>query len=68
MIIECEKCNTKFNLDENLLKESGSKVRCSICKHVFTSFTPKEEPEVEGFKTEKRQKYYTSRRVIKKRI
>ena len=53
MIIECEKCHTKFNLDEDLLKESGSKVRCSICKHVFTAFPPKEEPELEGFKTEK---------------
>ena len=53
MIIECEKCHTKFNLDENLLKETGSKVRCSICKHVFTAFPPKEELEVEGFKTEK---------------
>ena len=53
MIIECERCHTKFNLDENLLKESGSKVRCSICKHVFTAFPPKEEPGLEGFKTEK---------------
>ena len=53
MIIECEKCHTKFNLDEDLLKESGSKVRCSICKHVFTAFPPKEEPGIEGFKTEK---------------
>ena len=53
MIIECERCHTKFNLDENLLKESGSKVRCSICKHVFTAFPPKEEPGIEGFKTEK---------------
>jgi len=52
MIIECEKCHTKFHLDEGLLKESGSKVRCSICKHVFTAFPPKEKPEVEGFKTE----------------
>jgi len=53
MIIECERCHTKFNLDEDLLKESGSKVRCSICKHVFIAFPPKEEPELEGFKTEK---------------
>jgi predicted Zn finger-like uncharacterized protein len=53
MIIECERCHTKFNLDEDLLKESGSKVRCSICKHVFTAFPSKEEPELEGFKTEK---------------
>ena len=35
MITQCEKCKTKFNLDEALLKEGGSKVRCSICKHVF---------------------------------
>lgn len=53
MIIECERCHTKFNLDENLLKESGSKVRCSICKHVFTAFPPQEEPKVEEFSTEK---------------
>jgi len=56
MIIECERCHTKFNLDEGLLKESGSKVRCSICKHVFTAFPPKEEAEIEGFKTEKIEK------------
>ncbi|MBW2002258.1 MAG: zinc-ribbon domain-containing protein [Deltaproteobacteria bacterium] len=53
MIIECERCHTKFNLDEDLLKKSGSKVRCSICKHVFTAFPPKEETEIEGFKAEK---------------
>ena len=47
MIIECERCNTKFNLDENLLKETGSKVRCSVCKYVFTAFPPAAEPEIE---------------------
>jgi len=47
MIIECERCNTKFNLDENLLKETGSKVRCSLCKYVFTAFPPAAEPEIE---------------------
>jgi len=47
MIIECEKCHTKFNLDENLLKETGSKVRCSICKLVFTAFPPKKEPQTD---------------------
>jgi predicted Zn finger-like uncharacterized protein len=40
MIIECEKCKSKFNLDESLLKEEGSKVRCSLCKHVFTAYPP----------------------------
>ncbi len=47
MIVECEKCHTKFNLDENLIKETGSKFRCSICKHVFILFPPKTEPEIE---------------------
>lgn len=47
MIIECAVCRSKFNLDENLLKKQGSKVRCSICKQVFvaypTEFGPAEE-------------------------
>ena len=38
MIIQCEKCRTKFNLDESLLRNEGSKVRCSICKHVFMAY------------------------------
>ncbi len=53
MIIECEKCHTKFNLDENLLKETGSKVRCSICKNVFTAFPPEAEPEIEEISAKK---------------
>ncbi len=56
MIIECERCHTKFNLDENLLKGTGSKVRCSICKHIFTAFPPKKEPAVKEFPTEKIEK------------
>ena len=47
MIIECEKCKSKFNLDESILKEEGSKVRCSICEKVFKAYpsgpTPIEE-------------------------
>ncbi len=50
MIITCEKCSTKFNLDESLLNENGSKVRCCLCKHVFTAYPPveKDEPEFEN--------------------
>ena len=40
MILTCENCNTRFNLDENLIKESGSKVRCSKCRHIFTVYKP----------------------------
>ena len=38
MIITCDECSTRFRLDESLLKDEGSKVRCSLCKHVFTAF------------------------------
>ena len=47
MIIECVKCHGTFNLDENLLKETGSKVRCTLCRHIFTAFPPKEEVQIE---------------------
>jgi predicted Zn finger-like uncharacterized protein len=40
MIIECEQCRSKFNLDEGLLKNGGTKVRCSQCHHVFRAFPP----------------------------
>ncbi|MBW2011307.1 MAG: zinc-ribbon domain-containing protein, partial [Deltaproteobacteria bacterium] len=38
MIITCKECGTDFNLDKSLLKESGSKVRCSKCKNIFVAY------------------------------
>jgi predicted Zn finger-like uncharacterized protein len=49
MIIECEQCGSKFNLDEGLLRDEGTMVRCSQCKHVFKAYPPgmgHEEQEV----------------------
>jgi predicted Zn finger-like uncharacterized protein len=40
MIIECEQCKSKFNLDEGLLREDGTLLRCSQCKHVFKAYPP----------------------------
>ena len=45
MIIQCEKCKTKFRLDESLLKPEGSKVKCSICHHVFVAYPPQPPAE-----------------------
>ncbi len=36
MIILCTNCASKFNVNETLISESGSKVRCSRCQRVFT--------------------------------
>ena len=49
MIIMCENCIKKFKIDDKLIKESGSKVRCSDCGHVFTAYRPapvQQEPPV----------------------
>ena len=40
MLVTCEQCSTSFNLDERLVKSTGSKVRCSKCKHVFVAYPP----------------------------
>ena len=47
MIITCEACNTSFNLDDKMLKATGSKVRCSVCSNVFTAF-PQQAPAPES--------------------
>jgi len=53
MIIECEKCRSKFKLKESLLKKEGSKVKCSLCKHIFVVYPPEhvdmEESETIAF-------------------
>ncbi|OQY49977.1 MAG: hypothetical protein B6240_02430 [Desulfobacteraceae bacterium 4572_87] len=47
MVIQCESCQTEFNLDESLLKEEGTKVRCARCRHVFTAYPSAPVPTVE---------------------
>ncbi|RPI80109.1 MAG: DUF3426 domain-containing protein [Desulfobacteraceae bacterium] len=47
MIVECEKCKSQFNVDEGVLKEDGSKVRCSVCKNIFLVY-PKRDRGAES--------------------
>ncbi|MBW1881923.1 MAG: zinc-ribbon domain-containing protein [Deltaproteobacteria bacterium] len=35
MIITCEECSTRFELDESRIPVTGARVRCSCCKHAF---------------------------------
>lgn len=42
MIITCGQCQAKFKVAPEQIRESGSKVRCSNCQHVFTVFRPQE--------------------------
>ena len=33
MIISCEKCARKFNVDDNLIPHDGRNLQCSLCDH-----------------------------------
>ena len=33
MIIECPKCNKKFQIDQNLIPNNGRKLQCGSCEH-----------------------------------
>jgi len=35
LIITCEECSTRFELDESRIPVTGARVRCSCCKHAF---------------------------------
>ncbi len=49
MIIQCDKCSTKFRLDDSRITGGGVKVRCTKCQNVFivTPPPPAEEVQVE---------------------
>ncbi|MBW2562836.1 MAG: zinc-ribbon domain-containing protein, partial [Deltaproteobacteria bacterium] len=49
MILTCNECGAGFNFDEHLLKETGSKVRCSKCKKVFTAYPSSDQLEKADF-------------------
>jgi predicted Zn finger-like uncharacterized protein len=40
MIVACPNCQSKYNLPEEKIAPTGSKVRCARCKHVFTAMPP----------------------------
>jgi predicted Zn finger-like uncharacterized protein len=46
MIIQCDQCRSKFEVEQNLIPEEGRKVRCSQCQHVFKAF-PEQETAAE---------------------
>ena len=40
MVITCEKCSTKFKLDDERIPEDGIRVRCSRCQHALFAKRP----------------------------
>lgn len=63
MTVQCEKCHTKYRLDDHKVSEQSVKVRCAKCKHIFiaqkapdpsveTSILPASVPELVPADTE----------------
>jgi len=48
MIISCEKCETKYRLDESRLSYSSVKVQCSKCDNIFIVTAAGEEKKKSG--------------------
>jgi predicted Zn finger-like uncharacterized protein len=46
MIITCEECNSSFNVDDSLIKETGTKVRCSKCENIFVAYPHSPEDDL----------------------
>ncbi len=47
MIVACPKCESKYNLPEDKIAPTGSKVRCAKCQHVFTAMPPGKDFDAE---------------------
>jgi chromosome partitioning protein len=48
MIVVCEKCQSRFKLDESRIKTARFKARCSRCQHVFSAVKPTLETTPSG--------------------
>jgi len=49
MIIQCQNCKTKFKLEDDKIKVTGSRVKCSKCSNIFVVYKPADMAAKEGF-------------------
>ena len=55
MFIECPNCNKKFDVDQNLIPESGRLVQCGSCQHTWV-YKKLLAPEIEDIPILKEKK------------
>tara|TARA_Y100001970_G_scaffold289624_1_gene420618 strand:+ start:126 stop:590 length:465 start_codon:yes stop_codon:yes gene_type:complete len=66
MLIECENCNKKFDLDENLIPEKGRLLQCGSCGHKW--FFKKQSTEIEKKLITKETLINKEKKSIKKEL
>ena len=47
MIVTCQECESSFNINDEMIKETGSKVKCSKCENVFVVYPEAESGEAD---------------------
>jgi chromosome partitioning protein len=46
MIIVCQKCRTRFHLDDDATDKSSFVARCTVCGHLFSAYKPNRVQEI----------------------
>ncbi len=46
MIIICQKCTTRYHLDDNATDKSTFVARCTVCGHIFSTYRPNHAQEI----------------------
>ena len=66
MIVSCEKCNKKFELDINLIPQTGRLLQCGSCSHQW-HYKPKSKSNHKNeIKVLKNEVTYAENKIIKK--
>ena len=63
MIISCEKCNKKFELDNNLIPETGRLLQCGSCSHQW-HFKPKSKVNIHDEAVELNNEVFQDKKEI----
>lgn len=63
MLVSCPKCASRYQLSDDKIRTTGTKVRCPRCQHTFKIFKPENEVAVEDEVSEDRTELFIRREV-----
>lgn len=64
MIIVCQKCKTRFHLDDNTTAKSSFVARCTVCGHLFSAYKPTHVEKILFLDIDKARQADTNNKVI----
>ena len=64
MIIVCQKCRTRFHLEDDATDRPSFVVRCTVCDHLFSAYKPNRVQEITFLDLEQARRSDVSPKVI----